>query len=321
MHIRAGSQRHAQRPVTGPVLAGAVVADRLTKRYSGRRGVDDLSFAVRPGEICALLGPNGAGKTTTIRMLVGLSRPDHGSAWLLGQRSGLAAGVLARVGVVIDGPAFVPHLSGWRNLQLVWRAGGRSWPPPALDESLELAGLGAAIERKVKSYSMGMRQRLTLAQALMGDPEVLLLDEPANSLDPGEVRALRQHLTQRAELGAAILISSHLLAEVELLATHAVVIDRGTAVAAGPLSKPLGTGTYEFEVDDVAAARTALSDVDGVERIETLADRILVTAPDRSTRELTQRLVTAGVGVAGIRASRRLEDVFLGLVGDGDDAR
>jgi ABC-type multidrug transport system ATPase subunit len=155
----------------------------------------------------------------------------------------------------------------------------------------------------------------------MGDPEVLLLDEPANSLDPGEVRALRQHLAQRAKGGAAILISSHLLAEVELLATHAVVIDSGAAVAVGQLSQLLCTGTYEFEVDDVAAARTALSGVDGVERIETLADRILVTAPDRSTRELTQRLVTAGVGVAGVRASRRLEDVFLGLVGEGDDAR
>ena len=308
--------------MTSPVVDGvAVAADGLTKRYGKRRGVDDVSFAVRPGEICALLGPNGAGKTTTMRMLVGLSRPDHGSARLLGQPIRLAAGVLARVGVVIDGPAFVPHLSGWRNLRLLWRAGGRSWPPPALAQSLELAGLGAAIDRRVKSYSMGMRQRLTLAQALMGDPDVLVLDEPANSLDPGEVRALREHLARRAENGAAVLISSHLLAEVELLATNAIVIDHGAIVADGPLSELLGTGTYEFEVDDVDAARAALHNVDGVESIETQSDRILVTAPDRSTRELTQRLVTAGVGVAGVRASRRLEDVFLGLVGEDNDAR
>lgn len=310
------------RPVTSPVLEGAAVAaDGLTKRYGKRRGVDDVSFAVRPGEICALLGPNGAGKTTTMRMLVGLSRPDHGSAGLLGQPIRLAAEVLTRVGVVIDGPAFVPHLSGWRNLRLMWRAGGRSWPPPALDESLELAGLGAAIDRSVKSYSMGMRQRLTLAQALMGDPDVLVLDEPANGLDPGEVRALREHLARRVGDGAAVLISSHLLAEVELLATHAVVIDHGSVVADGPLSELLGTGTYEFEVDDVDAARVALRDLDGVESIEAQSNRILVTAPYRSTRELTQRLVTAGVGVAGVRASRRLEDVFLGLVGGDNDAR
>jgi ABC-type multidrug transport system ATPase subunit len=167
---------------------------------------------------------------------------------------------------------------------------------------------------------MGMRQRLTLAQALMGDPEVLVLDEPANGLDPGEVRALREHLAKRAENGAAILISSHLLAEVELLATHVVVIDRGAVVADGPISELLGTGAYEFEVDDVDAALHALRDLDGVQSIETRSDRILVTAPDLTTRELTQRLVSTGVGVIGVRAARRLEDVFLGLVGGNDDA-
>jgi ABC-type multidrug transport system ATPase subunit len=146
----------------------AVSAEGLSKRYGSHRGVQDVSFTVGAGEVCALLGRNGAGKTTTMRLLVGLSGSDRGSARLLGQPVGLAAGVLARVGVMIDGPGFVPHLSGLSNLKLVWRAAGREWPPPALEQSLALAGLEPAIDRRVKTYSMGMRQRLMLAQALMG---------------------------------------------------------------------------------------------------------------------------------------------------------
>ena len=232
----------------------AVAAQALTKRYGRRRGVQDVSFAVQHGEICALLGPNGAGKTTAMRLLVGLSRPDGGSARLLGRQSRLAADVLARVGVLIDGPAFVPHLSGLTNLKLLWRAGGREWPPPALDASLALAGLGSGIDRKVKGYSTGMRQRLALAQALMGDPDVLVLDEPANGLDPGEIRALREHLGRLARDGAAILISSHLLAEVEVLASHAVVIDGGVVAAAGPLDRLLGQGAAAQRLEDVFLA-------------------------------------------------------------------
>jgi ABC-type multidrug transport system ATPase subunit len=228
---------------TADAAGHAVAAQALTKRYGRRRGVQEVSFSVRHGEICALLGPNGAGKTTTMRLLVGLSRPDRGAARLLGQPSRLAADVLARVGVLIDGPAFVPHLSGLNNLRLLWRAGGRAWPPPALDGGLALAGLGPAIDRKVKAYSTGMRQRLALVQALMGDPEVLVLDEPANGLDPGEVRALREHLAGLAHDGAAILVSSHLVAEVEVLASHVVVIDGGAAVAAIPVLAGLTTAS------------------------------------------------------------------------------
>ncbi len=299
--------------------ASAVSAERLTKRYGRRRGVQDVSFTVEPEQVCALLGPNGAGKTTTMRMLVGLSRADSGCARLLGRPSRLAADVLASVGVLIDGPAFVPHLSGWRNLELLWRAGGRAWPPPALEASLALAGLGSALHRRVKSYSMGMRQRLTLAQALMGAPQVLVLDEPANGLDPGEVRALREHLAALAENGAAVLISSHLLAEVELLASHVVVLDDGKVLTSGALDRLLQQGSYTFDVDDAPAARAALRDLPGVDAIEEQDGRLVVTAPQLSAQQLTSRLVAAGVGVSGLRAARRLEDVFLGLVTGGED--
>ena len=301
--------------------AVAVAAHGLRKSYGPRRAIEGVTFEVERGQICGLLGPNGAGKTSTMRVLVGLSRPDGGAAGLLGEPSRLAAHVLARVGVAIDGPGFVPHLTGRRNLELFWTAGGRTWPPPALRESLHLAGLDRALGAKVKSYSFGMRQRLMLAQALMGAPEVLILDEPANGLDPGEVRALRKHLRGLAERGAAVLISSHLLAEIELLATHAVVMNKGSVLARGRLEDLLGAGTYDFEVDDLARAEKAMRAVPGVDSVETRDGRLSVVAPGRTPKELNQALVIAGVGVEAVRAKRSLEEAFLQMVGDTDAAR
>jgi ABC-type multidrug transport system ATPase subunit len=220
-----------------PASSTAMIrAADLSKRYGRRTAVDHLTFAVDAGQICALLGPNGAGKTSTMRMLVGLSTPDAGTVRVAGQPVGLGAAVLRRVGVLIDGPAFVPHLTGMRNLKLLWTAARQPWPPPGLDEALGLAGLGPAIDRKVKGYSMGMKQRLVLTHALMRHPDVLILDEPANGLDPAEVRALREHLAARAAADATVLISSHQLAEVQQLATHIVVMNHGRLVTAGPLA-------------------------------------------------------------------------------------
>jgi len=227
-------------------MPAMIQADALSKRYGRQQAVRQLSFAVSAGQICALLGPNGAGKTSTMRMLVGLARPDTGAARIAGRPVSLGAPVLRRTGVVIDGPAFVPHLTGAANLKLLWTAAGSDWPPPALTDALDLAGLGPAIDRKVKGYSMGMKQRLVLAQALMRRPDVLILDEPVNGLDPAEVRALRQHLAARAGHGATVLISSHLLAEVQMLATHIVVMNRGQLVVEGTLDELLaGEGTLE----------------------------------------------------------------------------
>jgi ABC-2 type transport system ATP-binding protein len=217
-----------------------IQADALSKRYGRRPAVQELTFAVRAGQVCALLGPNGAGKTSTMRMLVGLATPDAGTVRIAERPMSLGAPVLRRVGVLIDGPAFVPHRTGTANLRLLWAAAGQPWPPPGLTDALDLAGLGAAVDRKVKSYSMGMKQRLMLANALMRRPDVLILDEPANGLDPAEVRALRRHLAARAAAGATVLISSHQLAEVQQLASHAVVMNHGRLVTAGPLEDLLG---------------------------------------------------------------------------------
>lgn len=227
-------------PLVNDPAAPLVAAAGLSKRYGRRQAVTRLSLTVDRGEVCALLGPNGAGKTSTMRMLAGLSRPEEGSVHLLGEPVRLGAPVLRRAGVLIDGPAFVPHLTGLRNLRLLWSATGRDWPPPALDDALDLAGLGDAVNRRVRGYSTGMKQRLMLAQALMRAPAVLILDEPANGLDPAEVRALRQRLRALASEGAAVLVSSHQLAEVQQLATHAVIMNRGTLVTAGPLDRLLG---------------------------------------------------------------------------------
>jgi ABC-type multidrug transport system ATPase subunit len=214
----------------------------LAKRYGRHEAIRDVSVEVERGQICALLGPNGAGKTTTMRLLVGLARPDLGTSELFGIPTGLGARVLGRVGVVIDGPGFVPHLTGLRNLQLSWTSAGHSWPPPGLDTALDLAGLGSSLRRKTKTYSTGMAQRLMLAQAVMKQPDLLILDEPATGLDPGEVRNLRTYLTNFAAGGGTVLLSTHVLAEVEAVASHVVVIHNRTVAAAGALTDFLKPG-------------------------------------------------------------------------------
>ncbi|WP_344262832.1 ABC transporter ATP-binding protein [Actinomadura napierensis] len=301
-------------------MAAMISADGLSKRYGRREAVSGLGFAVEAGQVCALLGPNGAGKTSTMRMLVGLSRPDAGTARILDEPVGLGARVLRRVGVLIDGPAFVPHMSGMANLKLLWAATGRAWPPPALDDALDLAGLGAAVGRKVKGYSTGMKQRLMLAQALMRAPDVLILDEPANGLDPAEVRALRERLAELARSGAAVLVSSHQLAEVQQLATHIVVMNHGRLVASGPLDELLGgEDAHRVEVDDTARAAAVLRETRSVTAVTVQDGAVLVTAPGLAPDGLVQALVGAGVGVLSVnRASRTLEEVFL-TVTDGED--
>lgn len=302
----------------------SIRAHGLSKRYGRTQAVSGLSFAAHAGQICGLLGPNGAGKTSTMRMLVGLSSPDAGSARLLGEPVGLGAGVLRRVGVLIDGPAFVPHLSGTANLRLLWSATRHAWPPPALDAALDLAGLGTAIDRKVRGYSTGMKQRLMLAQALMRAPDVLILDEPANGLDPAEVRALRRHLGALARSGATVLVSSHQLAEVQQLATHVVVMNHGRLVTAGPLADLLDdAGAYRIQTDDGRRAATVLRRLGGVAAVTADGTEVTVTAPRLPARDLVHELVTAGIGVTAVhQASRSLEEVFLTMTkGDEHAAR
>ncbi|KAB2351086.1 CocE/NonD family hydrolase [Actinomadura rudentiformis] len=215
----------------------------LTKAYkNGHLAVDDLSFSVEKGQVLGLLGPNGAGKTTTLRMLMGLIHPDAGEIRIFGRRVTPGAPVLSRLGSFVEGPGFLPHLSGRDNLDLYWRATGRPAEEAHLDEALKIADLGAALDRAVRTYSQGMRQRLAIAQAMLGLPDLLVLDEPTNGLDPPQIREMRDVLIRYAAEGRTVIVSSHLLSEVEMTCTHAVVMSRGRRVAAGPVAEIVGSG-------------------------------------------------------------------------------
>ncbi|HEY3894516.1 MAG TPA: alpha/beta fold hydrolase [Pseudonocardiaceae bacterium] len=249
MAIRRGRASDAD-----PELAGVpLVVGGLTKRYpGGLTAVDDLSFRVEPGQVLGLLGPNGAGKTTVLRMLLGLIRPTGGELRVFGHRVTAGVPVLSRIGSFVEGPGFLPHLSGVANLRLYWAATGRPLVDAGIDEALEIAGLGHAVHRRVATYSQGMRQRLAIAQAMLGRPDLLVLDEPTNGLDPPQIHAMRQVLHDYAARGATVLISSHLLAEVEQTCSHVVVMHRGRLVAAGTVAEIVEAGGG---VEAVAAHR------------------------------------------------------------------
>jgi ABC-type multidrug transport system ATPase subunit len=295
----------------------AVEAAGLSKHFGEVHAVRDLTFTVEPGQVCGLLGPNGAGKTTTVRMLVGLTRANQGRARLLGEDVHPSAPVLRRVGLLVEKPAFVPYLSGMTNLRLHWTAGGDSWPPPGLDDALELANLGSAMHRKVKGYSQGMRQRLGIAQAVMHRPELLVLDEPTNGMDPAETRRMRVGLAELSSRGATVLLSSHLLAEVEQVCSHVLVVDNGTLVASGTVAEIIGAGqSVDIEVDDAARATDVLQRVPGVVRVAP-SDRGLIVELDGTPRsDIVAALVHAGVAVETVTPRRRLEDAYLSIVAD-----
>jgi ABC-2 type transport system ATP-binding protein len=235
-----------------PELADVpLVVEDLTKAYrSGLVAVDGLTYRVERGQVCGLLGPNGAGKTTSLRVLMGLIHPTSGLVRVFGEAVTPGADVLRRVGAFVEGPGFLPHLSGMDNLTLYWRATGRPFSEAHLDEVLEIAGLGDAVHRRVRGYSHGMKQRLAIAQAMLGLPDLLVLDEPTNGLDPPQIRAMREVLKKYVEPSPGqpartVLVSSHLLAEIEQTCTHVVVMNRGRLVAHGPVSELAGRGRLE----------------------------------------------------------------------------
>ncbi|MFE9098375.1 alpha/beta fold hydrolase [Streptomyces sp. NPDC007264] len=239
-------RRRTVAPAPDPALAEVPLQiTELSKRYAKSAAgyaVRDVSFRVEKGQVLGLLGPNGAGKTTTLRMLMGLIRPDGGEIRVFGHAIRPGAPVLSRVGAFVEGAGFLPHLSGRENLELYWRATGRPPGDAHLDEALEIAGLGGALARAVRTYSQGMRQRLAIAQAMLGLPDLLILDEPTNGLDPPQIREMREVMIRYAAAGRTVIVSSHLLAEVEQSCTHLVVMDRGRLIQAGPVHEIVGSG-------------------------------------------------------------------------------
>ncbi len=224
----------------------------LTKRYGSLTAVDDVSFAVEPGQVCGFLGPNGAGKSTTMRCLAGLTRPTSGTATVLGAEYSRLPNPARQVGVMLDASAQHPGRTGREVLRIAALVQGLA--PGRVDEVLELVGLTATESRaRVRTYSLGMRQRLGLAAALLGDPQVLILDEPANGLDPEGISWMRGLLRDRADRGDAVLLSSHLLHEVEQVADTLVLIGGGRILTAGPTDELLDG---EHSLEELYLSRT-----------------------------------------------------------------
>jgi ABC-2 type transport system ATP-binding protein len=291
----------------------------LRKEYAdGFVAVSRVDFEVRRGQVVGLLGPNGAGKTTTLRVLMGLTQPTAGQIHVFGHRLVPGSPVLSRIGSLVEGPGFLPHLSGLENLRSYWRATGRPAADAHFEEALEIAGLGDSVHRRTKNYSHGMRQRLAIAQAMLGLPELLVLDEPTDGLDPPQIAEMRRVLRRYATAGRAVLVSSHLLAEVEQTCTHVVVVHKGEIVASGPVDDIVGESpSVQFDVSDADAAREVLDRLDGVRSVASDGNGALVVDINGAARsEVVAELVRAGVGVDRVVPRRRLEDAFLALVGE-----
>ncbi len=316
------ARRRTAGPVPDPALAEVPLQiTDLSKKYANgdRYSVRDLSFRVEKGQVLGLLGPNGAGKTTTLRMLMGLISPDGGEIRVFGHAIRPGAPVLSRVGSFVEGAGFLPHLSGRENLELYWRATGRPAGDAHLEEALEIAGLGDALARAVRTYSQGMRQRLAIAQAMLGLPDLLILDEPTNGLDPPQIREMREVMIRYAAAGRTVIVSSHLLSEVEQSCTHLVVMDRGRLVQAGPVAEIVGSGdtllvgTALPVEEPVVEKITALP---GVASAVPVTEGLLIRLDaDGSAQRLVADLVRLDVPVRAVGPHRRLEDAFLTLIG------
>jgi ABC-2 type transport system ATP-binding protein len=316
-------------------VTSALAVRGLTKRYDDVAAVDALELTVERGELFGFLGPNGAGKTTTIRMALGLILPTSGEVELLGETVRVDHTPLDKVGALVEEPAFWKFLSGRKNLEYFARAGGSRDDVRArldrIDEVLELVGLAAAARKRVKAYSQGMRQRLGLALALLGTPELLVLDEPTNGLDPSGMREMRTLLRKLADDGTTVFVSSHLLAEVETMCDRVGVMAQGTLVAQGPPGALRGAADrLRLEVDDVAAALALMRDLRGIRLLEDAASKApavpgvvrVVLSDGVIAADLNSTLVRAGIGVGALVPERSsLEEVFLALVEGADVPR
>ncbi len=310
-----GWRRGRDTAVTGLVPVPLEISG-LVKRYrDGQLAVDGLSLRVDQGQILGLLGPNGAGKTTTLRALMGLLHPDEGTITIFGHRVHPGSPALSRLGSFVEGPGFLPHLSGQANLELYWRATGRPTADRHLGDVLALAGLGTAIDRPVRSYSRGMCQRLAIAQAMLGLPDLLVLDEPMNGLDPPQIREMRDALLRYAAAGRTVILSSHLLAEVEQTCSHVVVMHQGRRVAAGPVADIIGDGAALLVgTTEVDRAVSVLRGLSGIDSVSASADGVQVQPNGVPASAVVAALVGAGIPVERVSQSRRLEDAFLALI-------
>jgi ABC-2 type transport system ATP-binding protein len=295
-------------------MRNAIEIEDLSKRFGSVKAVSELSFTVASGRVTGFLGPNGAGKSTTLRILLGLIAPNHGTATFAGRRYAELARPSTHVGAVLEQASFHPGRTGRNHLRVLAAAGDH--PRDRVGDVLEQVDLTAAADRRVKGYSMGMRQRLGIAAALLGDPEVLILDEPTNGLDPPGIRWIRELLRAQAERGRAVLVSSHLLAEVAQSVDDVIVIAGGRLRATGPLDVVLGGGQERVTLvrtPDVARLRHLL-DASAVAVEDFGGDALLAHgAPSQLVGAIAAE---HRVPLVELRPhARSLEDAFLALTG------
>jgi ABC-2 type transport system ATP-binding protein len=299
---------------------GFVIETReLSKRYGERIvAVDRLTLKVRRGEVYGFLGPNGAGKTTTLRMLLGLVRPTSGGALVLGASPGSPES-LTRVGALIESPTFYPFLSGRDNLRVLARYSGT--PEARIAAVLEEVDLAARASDRFGTYSLGMKQRLGIAGALLKEPELLILDEPTNGMDPAGMAEMRGFIRSLGQGRRTVLLSSHLMSEVEQVCDRVGVISKGALVREGTVEELRGRENLWVRAEPLDAAERALRTVPAVERIARLDGGLRIAADPAAAATVNRALVEAGIAVSELRPERdSLEKIFLELTQGGEDA-
>lgn len=304
-------------------MSFAVETSSLSRAFGSVTAVEGVDLAVPEGSVFGFLGPNGAGKTTTIRMLLGLIKPSAGSIRLNGDDlAGRRSAALSGVGAIVESPALYPNLTGWETVMMAARLAGL--PRSEARDRLNQVGLSAAADRRVSGYSLGMRQRLALARAMLGRPRLLILDEPTNGLDPAGIADMRQLISDLPrQLGATVFLSSHLLSEIEQTATHCALIDRGKLVFQDRLARLSDKAPVIIALETDKPARLAkrfLEDGVHADRDGAVVRAQLDLDPG-SRAGLVSALVAEGYGVSGVWTERpSLEAVFLKLTGRGREA-
>jgi ABC-2 type transport system ATP-binding protein len=294
-----------------------IEVNNLVRKFGNLAAVDDISFTVEEGEIFGFLGPNGAGKTTTIRLMLGLIKPTRGTVVIFGHdvSRGLRD-ILPRVGAMVENPAFYPYLSGRDNMIVMSRAAGLE-NTNRIEDLLEMVGLLTRADDQYETYSLGMKQRLAVAAALLNDPELIFLDEPALGLDAAGIRQVRELLRQLKSAGKTLFVSSHLLHEVEQVCDRVAVIDHGRLIGQGEVKKLLRLATgLRVLVDEKEKAKAILSAVEWIASVTEDGDHLVVETPWEKARELNALLVREGLYLSELTIrSQTLEDYFLSLTG------
>ena len=295
----------------------AIETRALTKRYGDAIvAVDDLDLRVRRGEVYGFLGPNGAGKTTTLRMLLGLVRPTSGQATVLGASPGSPQG-LARIGALVETPAFYPYLSGRDNLRVLARHAGVS--EDRVEAVLAEVRLSGRAGDRSASYSLGMKQRLGVAAALLKDPELLILDEPTNGLDPAGMAEMREFMRSLGEGGRTLVLSSHLMGEIEQVCDRVGVIRDGSLVAEGTVEELRGRAGLRVRAEPLSEAARLVGALPAVDQVISVDGLLDVAVDTAQAPAINRALVEAGIAVSELYAQKAsLEDVFLELTANGD---